>query len=115
MSYYCTICGNMVPAQGTHHCQRYDHVFTAGTTYEPDEISKLKLVIKAKNKYIEIQDIIISGQRKEIGTKDKEIARLQAMVQELKCCGNCKWDLDLYEENCKGCCELDLQKWELRE
>ena len=83
MSHYCTICGNMVPAQGTHHCQRYDRVFVAGTMYEPDEISKLKLVIKAKNKYVEIQDIIISGQRKEIGTKDKEIARLRAALQEI--------------------------------
>jgi hypothetical protein len=40
--------------------------------------------IADKDKYIiEVQDIIISGQRKEIGTKDAEIARLRAALQEI--------------------------------
>ncbi len=43
-----------------------------------------------------------------------EIARLQAMIQELKCCGNCKWDLDLYEANCLGCREPELNMWEAK-
>jgi hypothetical protein len=55
---------------------------------------------------------IIEEVTTELAAKDKEIARLKAMVQELKCCGNCKWDLDLYESNCLGCHEPDLNKWE---
>ena len=58
------------------------------------EIAKLRAALKeiadchaaelaAKEKYIEVQDIIISGQRKEIGTKDAEIARLSAALQEI--------------------------------
>jgi len=43
-----------------------------------------------------------------------EVERLKSMVQELKCCGNCKWDLDLYEANCLGCCEPELNKCEAR-
>jgi hypothetical protein len=46
--------------------------------------------------------------------KDAEIARLQAMVQELKCCGNCKWDIDADEAFCDGCCMPELNKWEAR-
>ena len=52
--------------------------------------------------------------KSEIEAKDEELAWLRAMVQELKCCGNCKWDLDLYEANCLGCCMPELKKWEAR-
>jgi len=34
-------------------------------------------------KYIEAQDVIISGQRKEIEAKDKEIARLREALKEI--------------------------------
>jgi hypothetical protein len=40
--------------------------------------------LAAKEKYIEVQDVIISGQRKEIGTKDAEIARLRAALDDLR-------------------------------
>jgi hypothetical protein len=43
-----------------------------------------------------------------------EVDRLQARIQELKCCGNCKWDFDADEENCDGCCEPELNNWEAR-
>jgi len=88
MSHYCTICGNMVPAQGTHHCQRYDRVFVAGTMYEPDEISRLKLVIEAK---------------------DAEIAELKAQIEKLKTCKNCKWQGSKFATCVQGC------NWELEE
>jgi len=43
-----------------------------------------------------------------------EVDRLLAMIQELKCCGNCKWGLDLYEANCLGCREPELKNWEAK-
>ncbi len=43
-----------------------------------------------------------------------EVARLKAMIQELKCCGNCTWAFDADEENCDGCCEPELKNWEAR-
>lgn len=42
-----------------------------------------------------------------------ENEKLREQVEKMRCCGNCKWDLDLYEENCHGCCETKLQKWGL--
>jgi hypothetical protein len=78
----------MVPAQGTHHCQRYDRVFVAGTMYEPDEISRLKLVIEAK---------------------DAEIAELKAQIEKLKTCKNCKWQGSKFATCVQGC------NWELEE
>ncbi len=42
-----------------------------------------------------------------------EIARLQAMIQELKCCGNCKNDKFAAEDNCYGCSYPELLNWEL--
>jgi hypothetical protein len=46
--------------------------------------------------------------------KDAQIARLRAMIQELKCCGNCKWDVEADEEFCDGCCMPELDNWEAR-
>ena len=45
--------------------------------------------------------------------KDAEIARLKAMIQELKCCGNCKNDKFAGEDNCYGCSYPELLNWEL--
>ena len=58
--------------------------------------------LAAKDKYIEAQDVIISGQRKEI----------EDSVQKLKCCGNCRWNLDADEEHCEGCIEPELERRE---
>jgi hypothetical protein len=46
--------------------------------------------------------------------KNEEILWLKAMVQELKCCANCKWDVEGDEEVCDGCCMPELKKWEAR-
>ncbi len=37
-----------------------------------------------------------------------------AIIAKLKCCGNCKHGRDADEENCQGCCEPKLEKWEMR-
>jgi hypothetical protein len=42
-------------------------------------------------------------------------ADAEAIIDKLKCCGNCKHGHDGDEENCQGCCEPKLQKWEMRE
>ena len=39
----------------------------------------------------------------------------EAIIDKLKCCGNCKYNFDADEENCQGCCEPKLEKWEMRE
>ena len=39
----------------------------------------------------------------------------EALVDKLKCCGNCKHGRDADEEKCQGCCEPRLEKWEMRE
>jgi hypothetical protein len=39
----------------------------------------------------------------------------EALIDKLKCCGNCKHGRDADEENCQGCCEPKLEKWEMRE
>jgi hypothetical protein len=38
----------------------------------------------------------------------------EAIIDKLKCCGNCKHGRDGDEENCQGCLEPKLQKWEMR-
>lgn len=43
-----------------------------------------KAELAAKEKYIESQDVIISGQRKEIEAKNKEIARLRNALEYIK-------------------------------
>jgi hypothetical protein len=39
----------------------------------------------------------------------------EAIINKLKCCGNCKHGRDADEELCAGCCEPKLEKWEMRE
>ena len=38
----------------------------------------------------------------------------EALIDKLKCCGNCKHNFDADEELCAGCCEPKLEKWELK-
>ena len=38
----------------------------------------------------------------------------KSIADSLKCCGNCKHGRDADEENCAGCCEPKLEKWEER-
>jgi hypothetical protein len=37
----------------------------------------------------------------------------KSIIDSMKCCGNCKHDIDADEENCAGCCEPKLEKWEM--
>jgi hypothetical protein len=39
----------------------------------------------------------------------------EAIINKLKCCGNCKHNYDADEENCQGCCEPKLERWEMIE
>jgi hypothetical protein len=39
----------------------------------------------------------------------------EAIINKLKCCGNCKHNFAADEEKCQGCCEPKLEKWEMRE
>jgi hypothetical protein len=41
--------------------------------------------------------------------------KIEALIDKLKCCGNCKHNFDADEEHCVGCCEPKLEKWEMRE
>ena len=38
----------------------------------------------------------------------------EAIINKLKCCGNCRHGRDADEELCAGCCEPKLKKWEMR-
>jgi hypothetical protein len=38
----------------------------------------------------------------------------EALIDKLKCCGNCKHGRDADEEHCVGCCEPKLEKWEMK-
>jgi hypothetical protein len=38
----------------------------------------------------------------------------EALIDKLKCCGNCKHNFDADEEHCVGCCEPKLERWEMR-
>ena len=38
----------------------------------------------------------------------------EALIDKLKCCGNCRHGRDADEENCQGCCEPKLEKWEMK-
>ena len=39
----------------------------------------------------------------------------EALIDKLKCCGNCRHGRDADEEHCAGCCEPKLERWEMRE
>jgi hypothetical protein len=47
--------------------------------------------------------------------KASDVEPLLKILDKLKCCGNCKHNYDADEENCQGCCEPKLQKWEMME
>jgi hypothetical protein len=49
----------------------------------------------------------------ELTAAIEEVDRLKAMIQELKCCGNCKNDKFAGEDNCSGCSYPELLNWEL--
>jgi predicted amidophosphoribosyltransferase len=38
----------------------------------------------------------------------------EALIDKLKCCGNCKHNFDADEELCAGCCEPKLKRWEMK-
>jgi hypothetical protein len=40
---------------------------------------------------------------------------VEAIINKLKGCGNCKHNFDSDEDNCAGCSGLRLEKWEMRE
>ena len=38
----------------------------------------------------------------------------EALIDKLKCCGNCRHGRDADEEHCVGCCEPKLERWEMK-
>lgn len=38
----------------------------------------------------------------------------ESLIDKLKCCGNCKYNYYSDEENCQGCCEPKLERWEMK-
>lgn len=49
--------------------------------------------------------------------RDKKIKQLEAQVEKMKCCSNCKWsdsESKLVHPPCKDC-NWDLDKWEIKE
>jgi hypothetical protein len=64
--------------------------------------------IKAKDKYIEAQDVIISGQRKEVEALKEQIAAMRR-------CEICKYyDNNYHDAPCVGCADkTSLPRWEL--
>jgi hypothetical protein len=118
MSHYCTLCGNMIPAQGTHHCNQYRYVIASDGTGVPTnstglpidardaEIASLKFLLGSKDTQIaSLRSSIVAT----IEAADKEIAELKAQVEKLKTCKNCKWQGSKFATCVQGC------NWELEE
>ena len=51
---------------------------------------------------------------KAFAHKDERIAELEAQIERLKCCGNCKHEPEFFSDN--GCCVMcaKLDKWEAK-
>jgi hypothetical protein len=49
-----------------------------------------------------------------ITVQKNRIAELEEKVKSMRNCGNCRHGRDADEENCQGCCEPKLERWEMR-
>jgi hypothetical protein len=62
------------------------------------------------------QSVYTGGLNSPVITADVVLAsEALAIIDKLKCCGNCKHNYYSDEENCQGCCEPKLERWEMRE
>ena len=70
--------------------------------------------IKELYKMIAERDDSIGDLISKIADKDKRIAELEALVEKLKVCGNCKHEPEFFSDN--GCCVMcaKLDKWEAK-
>ena len=70
--------------------------------------------IKELYKMIAERDDSIGDLISKIADKDKRISELEALVEKLKCCGNCKHEPEFFSDN--GCCVMcaKLDKWEAK-
>lgn len=48
--------------------------------------------------------------------KHNKIVSLEAQIEKMKCCGNCKYDVH-FDKHCEGCYEMKrkFEHWELKE
>ena len=70
--------------------------------------------IKELYKMIAERDDSIGDLISKIADKDTRIAELEALVEKLKCCGNCKHEPEFFSDN--SCCVIcvNLDKWEAK-
>ena len=70
--------------------------------------------IKELYKMIAERDDSIGDLISKIADKDKRIAELEALVEKLKVCGNCKHEPEFFSDN--SCCVIcvNLDKWEAK-
>lgn len=70
--------------------------------------------IKELYKMIAERDDSIGDLISKIADKDKRISELEALVEKLKVCGNCKHEPEFFSDN--GCCVMcaKLDKWEAK-
>jgi hypothetical protein len=59
--------------------------------------------------------IDLGGQRVCLAWQAEMLAsEAEALIDKLKCCGNCKHNFDADEENCQSCFEPKLERWEMK-
>ena len=70
--------------------------------------------IKELYKMIAERDDSIGDLISKIADKDARVAELEALVEKLKVCGNCKHEPEFFSDN--GCCVMcaKLDKWEAK-
>ena len=61
------------------------------------------------------QSVYTGGLKSPVITANVVLAsEAESLIDKLKCCGNCRHGRDADEELCAGCCEPNLEKWEMR-
>ena len=70
--------------------------------------------IKELYKMIAERDDSIGDLISKIADKDARVAELEALIEKLKVCGNCKHEPEFFSDN--GCCVMcaKLDKWEAK-
>jgi hypothetical protein len=66
------------------------------------KIYRSQSIYGALNENVIVADVVLASEA-------------EALINKLKCCGNCKHGRDADEELCAGCCEPKLERWEMRE
>ena len=70
-----------------------------------------------REKQIQIDAEQIRVLQKQNGELTDKVKELEAQIEKMKCCANCKWDMSeskMVHPPCKEC-NWDLDKWEIKE